>query len=171
MNNDIYIINCQFEKLSAVETLKNATNKEKMLYYYSSRHKVNISYHNIPNDITLNAAWKIGLRDHTGNIMSAAEYASIASSKILPKFQNSRTNVNISVTLQYSSLEKLEKLSSFTYSASTNFQIETAATAFLCGYLIMKITKPIHGCDYYCFSHLQDSNSKKKILLLELIYY
>jgi hypothetical protein len=26
------IINCQFEKLSAVETLKNATNKEKMLY-------------------------------------------------------------------------------------------------------------------------------------------
>jgi hypothetical protein len=33
----------------------------------SSRHKVNISYHNLPNDITLNAAWKIGLRDHTGN--------------------------------------------------------------------------------------------------------
>jgi hypothetical protein len=28
----IYIINCQFEKLSAVETLKNATDKEKMLY-------------------------------------------------------------------------------------------------------------------------------------------
>jgi hypothetical protein len=27
-----YTINCQFEKLSAVETLKNATNKEKMLY-------------------------------------------------------------------------------------------------------------------------------------------
>jgi hypothetical protein len=27
-----YVINCQFEKLSAVETLKNATNKEKMLY-------------------------------------------------------------------------------------------------------------------------------------------
>jgi hypothetical protein len=27
-----YIINCQIEKLSAVETLKNATNKEKMLY-------------------------------------------------------------------------------------------------------------------------------------------
>jgi hypothetical protein len=27
-----YIINCQFEELSAVETLKNATNKEKMLY-------------------------------------------------------------------------------------------------------------------------------------------
>jgi hypothetical protein len=27
-----YIINCQFEKLNAVETLKNATNKEKMLY-------------------------------------------------------------------------------------------------------------------------------------------
>jgi hypothetical protein len=27
-----YIINCQFEKLSAVETLKNATNKEKILY-------------------------------------------------------------------------------------------------------------------------------------------
>jgi hypothetical protein len=26
------IINCQFEKLTAVETLKNATNKEKMLY-------------------------------------------------------------------------------------------------------------------------------------------
>jgi hypothetical protein len=25
-----YLINCQFEKLSAVETLKNATNKEKM---------------------------------------------------------------------------------------------------------------------------------------------
>jgi hypothetical protein len=35
MNNDIlhiHIINCQFEKLSAVETLKNATNKEKILY-------------------------------------------------------------------------------------------------------------------------------------------
>jgi hypothetical protein len=27
-----YIINCQFQKLSAAETLKNATNKEKMLY-------------------------------------------------------------------------------------------------------------------------------------------
>jgi hypothetical protein len=81
----------------------------------SSRHKVNTSYHNLPNDITLNAAWKTledrterstGLRDH---IMSAAEYA---SSKILPRFQNLRTNVNISVTLQDSSLEKLEKLSS-----------------------------------------------------------
>jgi hypothetical protein len=104
---------------------------------------------------------KIGLRDH---IISAAEYA---SSKILPRFQNLRTNVNISVTLQDSSREKLEKLSSFSYLPSTNFQIETAATAFLCGYLIMKITKAIHGCDY-CLSHLQDSNSKKKILLLEL---
>jgi hypothetical protein len=102
----------------------------KKKYCISSRHKVKV------------------MRDHTGNIMSAAEYA---SSKILPKFQNSRTNVNISVTLQDSSLEKLEKLSSFTYSASTNFQIETAPTTFLCGYLIMKITKPIHGCDYYCF--------------------
>jgi hypothetical protein len=48
--------------------------------------------------------------------MSAAEYA---SSKILPRFQNSRTNVNISVTLQDSSLEKLEKLCSFTYLPST----------------------------------------------------
>jgi hypothetical protein len=66
-----YIINCQFQKLSAVETLKNATNKEKMCI--SSRNKVNISYHNLPNDITLNAAWKIRLRDHTGNIMCAAE--------------------------------------------------------------------------------------------------
>jgi hypothetical protein len=47
--------------------------------------------------------------------MSAAEYA---SSKILPRFQNSRTNV-ISVTFQDSSLEKLEKLSSFTYLPST----------------------------------------------------
>jgi hypothetical protein len=108
---------------------------------------------------------KTGLRDH---IISAAEYA---SSKILPIFQNLRTNVNISVTLQDSSLEKLEKLSSFSYLPSTNFQIETAATAFLCGYLIMKITKAIiHGCDY-CLSHLEDSNSKKKIPLLELIYY
>jgi hypothetical protein len=80
---------------------------------------------------------KTGLRDH---IMSAAEYA---SSKILPIFQNLRTNVNISVTLQDSSLEKLEKLSSFSYLPSTNFQIETAATAFLCGYLIMKITKDV----------------------------
>jgi hypothetical protein len=107
---------------------------------------------------------KTGLRDH---IMSAAEYA---SSKILPIFQNLRTNVNISVTLQDSSLEKLEKLSSFSYLPSTNFQIETAATAFLCGYLIMKITEAIHGRDY-CLSHLEDSNSKKKIPLLELIYY
>jgi hypothetical protein len=41
--------------------------------------------------------------------MSAAEYA---SSKMLPRFQNLRINVNISVTLQDSSLEKLEKLSS-----------------------------------------------------------
>jgi hypothetical protein len=99
--------------------------------------------------------------------MSAAEYA---SSKMLPRFQNLRINVNISVTLQDSSLEKLEKLSSFTYLPRTNFQLETAATAFLCGYLIMKITEAVHGCDY-CLSHLQDSNSKKKIPLLELIYY
>jgi hypothetical protein len=73
-----------------------------------------------------------------------------ASSKMCPRFQNFRINVNISVTLQDSSLEKLEKLSSFTY-----FQIETAATAFLCGYLIMKITEAVHGCDY-CLLHLQD---------------
>jgi hypothetical protein len=53
------------------------------------------------------------------------------SSKMLPRFQNLRINVNISVTLQDSSLEKLEKLSSFTYLPRTNFQIETAATAFL----------------------------------------
>jgi hypothetical protein len=99
--------------------------------------------------------------------MSAAEYA---SSKMLPRFLNLRINVNISVTLQDSSLEKLEKLSSFIYLPRTNFQIETAATAFLCGYLIMKITEAVHGC-YYCLSHLQDSNSKKKIPLLELIYY
>jgi hypothetical protein len=52
----------------------------------------------------------------------------------------------------------------------TNFQIETAAAAFLCGYLIMKITEAIHGCDY-CLSHLRDPNSKKKIPLLELMYY
>jgi hypothetical protein len=94
--------------------------------------------------------------------MSAAEYA---SSKMLPRFQNLRINVNISVTLQDSSLEKLEKLSSFTYLPRTNFQIETAATAFF-----MKITEAVHGCDY-CLSHLQHSNSKKKIPLLELIYY
>jgi hypothetical protein len=47
--------------------------------------------------------------------MSAVEYA---SSKMLPRFQNLRTNVNISVTLQDSSLEKLEKLSSFTFGNS-----------------------------------------------------
>jgi uncharacterized protein YlxP (DUF503 family) len=58
-----YIINCQFEKLSVAETLKSATKKK---YCISIS---NISYHNLPNDITLNAAWKIGLRDHTGNIM------------------------------------------------------------------------------------------------------
>jgi hypothetical protein len=75
-----------------------------------------------------------------------------------------------SIDLQDSSLKKLEKLSTFTYLPSTNFQIETAATAFLCGYLIMKITEAIHECDY-CLSHLQDSNSKKKSPLLELIYY
>jgi hypothetical protein len=81
-------------------------------------------------------------------MMSAAEYA---SSKMLPRFQNLRTIVNISVTLQDSSLEKVEKLSSFTYLPSTNFQIETAATAFLCGYLIMKITEAVHGfaCHIY----------------------
>jgi hypothetical protein len=72
--------------------------------------------------------------------------------------------------LQDSSLEKLEKLSPFTYLPSTNFQIETAATAFLCGYLIMKITEAIHGCDY-CLSHLRDPNLKKKIPLLELMYW
>jgi hypothetical protein len=48
-----YIINCQFENLSAVETKKCHKQRN--------------------NHITLNAAWKIGLRDHTGNIMSAAE--------------------------------------------------------------------------------------------------
>jgi hypothetical protein len=88
-----YIINCQFEKLSAVETLKMLQTKKKCCI--SSRHKVNISYHNLPNDITLNAAWKIRLKDHTGNIMSAPEYASTVGT-----FQNLRTNVNISVTLQ-----------------------------------------------------------------------
>jgi hypothetical protein len=103
---------------------------------------------------------KTGLRDH---IMSAAEYA---SSKILPRFQNLRTNVNISVTLQDSSLEKLEKLSSFSYLPSTNFQIETAATAFLCGYLIMKITKAIHGCVTFTRFKFEKENPVTGINLL-----
>jgi hypothetical protein len=50
-----YKINCQFEKLSAIKTLKNVTNKEKCI---TSRHKVNISYHILPNDTTLNVVWK-----------------------------------------------------------------------------------------------------------------
>jgi hypothetical protein len=83
--------------------------------------------------------------------------------QVVKFYQDLRTNVNVSVTLQDSSLEKLEKLSPFTYLPSTNFQIETAATAFLCGYLIMKITEAVHGCDY-CLSHLRDPNSKKKTL-------
>jgi hypothetical protein len=85
------------------------------------------------------------------------------SSKMLPRFQNLRTNVNISVTLQDSSLKKLEKLSSFTYLPSTNFQIEMAATPFLCGYLIMKITEAVHGCDY-CLLHLKIQIRKRKSL-------
>jgi hypothetical protein len=126
----------------------------------SSRHKVNISYHNLLNDITLNAALKIGLRDHTGNIMSAAEYA---SSKMLPRFQNLRINVNISVTLQDSSLEKLEKLSSFTYLPRTNFQIETVATAFLCGYLIMKITEAVHDVIIACHIYKIQIRKRKSL--------
>jgi hypothetical protein len=46
------IINCQFEKLSAVEKMPQTKKK----CCISSRHKVNISYHNLLNDITLNAA-------------------------------------------------------------------------------------------------------------------
>jgi hypothetical protein len=49
------IINCQFEKLSAVENFKKMPQTKKKCCI-SSRHKVNISYHNLPNDITLNAA-------------------------------------------------------------------------------------------------------------------
>jgi hypothetical protein len=65
---------------------------------------------------------------------------------------------------------KIVSIYLFTKYLHTNFQIETAAMAFLCGYLIMKITEAIHGCDY-CLSHLRDPNSKKKIPLLELMYY
>jgi hypothetical protein len=112
------------------------------------------------NDLTDSKAAEYALRQilrsgliksvKSTNAMSASEYA---SSKILSRFQNSRNNANISVTLENSSLGKLEKLSSFTFLPNSNLQIETAATAFLCGYLIMKITEAVNGCDD-CLLHL-----------------
>jgi hypothetical protein len=44
------------------------TKKKCCISSCNSQHKVDKSYHTLPSDFTLNAAWKRTLRDHTGNI-------------------------------------------------------------------------------------------------------
>jgi hypothetical protein len=47
--------------------------------------------------------------------------------------------------------------------------MESAATAFLCGYLIMKVAESVNNCEL-CLSTLRNTSPEKTSPLLELIY-
>jgi hypothetical protein len=75
----------------------------------------------------------------------------------------------IIVVLPDNVIEKLEKLQAFRYTINKNYvEIGSAATASLCGYLILKLKEGVN-CDI-CLSTLCDASPNKKSPLLKLIY-
>jgi hypothetical protein len=73
----------------------------------------------------------------------------------------------IAIILNDEIVEDLENLTTFRCDVSSR-DIESAATAFLCGYLIMKVQESVN-CDL-CLSLLRSSSIEKTNALLELIY-
>jgi hypothetical protein len=104
---------------------------------------------------------------NTSNLKSGLEYSSNAK---LIEIQNLSAQPNeIIVVLPDNVIKKLEKLQAFRYTFNKNYvEIGPATTAFLCGYLILKLKEGVN-CDI-CLSTLCDASPNKKSPLLELIY-
>jgi hypothetical protein len=104
---------------------------------------------------------------NTSNLKFGLEYTS--KTKLI-EIQNLSAQPNeIIVVLPDNVIEKLEKLQAFRYTFNKNYvEIGSAATAFLCGYLILKLKEGVN-CDI-CLSTLCDPSPNKKSPLLELIY-
>jgi hypothetical protein len=69
-------------------------------------------------------------------------------------------------------IEKLERLSVFAHDDDVqvnHFRMESAATVFLCGSLIMKVAESVNNCEL-CLSTLRNTSTEKTSPLLELIY-
>lgn len=103
---------------------------------------------------------------NSGNTMNSPQY-----------FSNARLEVNLNsnddeneiiITLNDDIIEALEKLTTFEYDGVAFFGIDSAATAFLCGYLIMKVEESLN-CEL-CLSLLRNTPLEKTNPLLELIY-
>jgi hypothetical protein len=105
---------------------------------------------------------------NNSNIISNTEYISNAKLAI-PR--NSNDTDAIVITLNEIVIEKLEKLSVFVHDGFevNSFKMESAATAFLCGYLIMKVAESVNNCEL-CLSTLRNTSPEKTSPLLELIY-
>jgi hypothetical protein len=86
---------------------------------------------------------------NTSNLKSGLEFTSNAK---LIEIQNLSAQPNeIIVVLPDNVIEKLEKLQAFRYTFNKNYvEIGSAATAFLCGYLILKLKEGVN-CDTYMF--------------------
>jgi hypothetical protein len=105
---------------------------------------------------------------NNSNIISNTEYISNAKLAI-PR--NSNDTDEIVITLNEIVIEKLEKLSVFVHDGFevNSFKMESAATAFLCGYLIVKVAESVNNCEL-CLSTLRNTSPEKTSPLLELIY-
>jgi hypothetical protein len=80
----------------------------------------------------------------------------------------SEINSEISITLDNTLIRKLENLQAFVSDVPSVSHIESAATAFLCGYIIMKVEESVQ-CEL-CLCSLRNSSPEKTSPLLELIY-
>ncbi|CAH1366015.1 unnamed protein product, partial [Tenebrio molitor] len=91
---------------------------------------------------------------NNSNIISNTEYISNAK-LVIPRNSN---DTEIVITLNEIVIEKLEKLSVFVHDGFeiNSFKMESAATAFLCGYLIMKVAESVNNCEL-CLSTLRNT--------------
>ena len=101
---------------------------------------------------------------NSGNAMANVEYTSQTT---FESFENSGgQDDKINVVISDELFEKLQTLSTFEDGLG-NSNIESAAMAFLCGYLIMKVEN-ISNCGY-CLVTLRNLTPSKTNALLELI--
>jgi hypothetical protein len=100
------------------------------------------------------------------NSLSTVEYTSNA--QLVEMQSTSEINSEISITLDNTLIRKLENLQAFVSDVPSVSHIESAATAFLCGYIIMKVEESVQ-CEL-CLCSLRNSSPEKTSPLLELIY-
>jgi hypothetical protein len=101
---------------------------------------------------------------NNSNAMNGVEYTSNVKLDVNSDYNDSH---EIAIILNDEIVEDLENLTTFRCDVSSR-DIESAATAFLCGYLIMKVQESVN-CDL-CLSLLRSSSLEKTNALLELIY-